>query len=549
MRKATKIVQVLLGVLMVAFFVSGCLITEVIQSALVAAGGEFTAKITISDMTSDTNPHDGALAILAPDDWEFVSGTYDSQVGKGSFKLDPNTPPVYGDLDAKLPPPAGMKWIRLLSDAAFANDANVVHEANITLKAGAKTGEFKIGYMVTKNTTDMLGSINVQDVDNSNAWADTSMNHTVVVTSGAAANILLNEAYSRGTADNPDWVELYNASEFPADVSGYKLYDNGGQAGSKPKKVLPAGTTIAAWGFLAVITDNTGDASDFGLGSGGDKVWLETPAGAVIDSSVFGAIQPDESWQRIPDGAALWRLNKPITRGATNVVVKLNEAFSRGTTTEPDWVELYNNSADTIDVSGYKVYDNGGQAGTKPKKTLPAGTTMLPKAYLVITVDNTGDASDFGLGSGGDKVWMEDSTGAVVDSVEFGALTQTQSFARVPDGGLWKISDVVTKGATNGGGSGVVTPAILVEEFELRQNYPNPFNPSTTIEFALAKAGEVQVAVFNLAGQKVAELANGRLNAGMHSFTFDAQGLPSGIYIYTVRSAGFSAARRMVLMK
>ncbi len=372
----------------------------------------------------------------------------------------------------------------------------------------------------------------------------------VLAVSGASAQstLFLNEAFSRGTDADPDWVELYNHSGATVDVGGYMVYDNGGQSGSKPKKTLPAGTTIAPWGFLVIVTDKTNDPADFGLGSGGDKVWLETPAGAVIDSSVFGAMQETESWQRIPDGGP-WKMSSPLTRGVTNVVVKLNEAFSRGTDAEPDWVELYNNCADTIDISGYLVYDNGGQSGSKPKKAVPAGTLLLPHDYLVITTDKTGAESDFGLGSGGDKVWLEDSTGTLVDSVEFGALTETQSYSRIPDGGLWQITETVTKGAANIGSTDVAADPEVVKEFHLGQNYPNPFNPSTQISFTLPHAADVQIAVYNLAGQKVAELANGRMSEGLHQLTFDARALPSGVYLLTIESAVFSASKRMVLMK
>jgi DNA-binding transcriptional MerR regulator len=260
------------------------------------------------------------------------------------------------------------------------------------------------------------------------------------------------------------------------------------------------------------------------------------------------APQQTESWQRIPDGGP-WKLSTPLTRGTSNLPLKLNEAFSRGTDTDPDWVELYNSCADTLDISGYKVYDNGGQAGTKPKKEVPAGTKLAPKGFLVIVVDKTGADSDFGLGSGGDKVWLEDAVGAVIDSVEFGALETTQSWARKPDAGLWQLSTIITKGFTNGDPTGVATAPRVVEGYLLTQNYPNPFNPSTRIDFTLPRQAEVQVAVYNLRGEMVAELVNGRLAAGSHQLTFNAEGLASGIYIYTIRSGEFTAAKRMVLMK
>ena len=228
----------------------------------------------------------------------------------------------------------------------------------------------------------------------------------------------------------------------------------------------------------------------------------------------------------------------------------MNEVFSRGTDAEPDWVELYNNTADTVDISGFKIYDNGGQSGSKAKKLIPSGTAIMPNGFYIVVVDDKSDPANFGLGSGGDKVWLENVTGVVVDSVEFGALTQTQSYSRIPDAGLWQVSDVVTKGLTNKvADTGVADRVAVVEEFRLEQNYPNPFNPVTRIAFTLHRSTEVQAAVYTLTGQMVAELANGKMSAGEHQLVFDGKDLPSGIYIYTIRSTGFSASKRMALVK
>ena len=49
---------------------------------------------------------------------------------------------------------------------------------------------------------------------------------------------------------------------------------------------------------------------------------------------------------------------------------KMNEVYSRGTTIAPDWIEIYNPSATVIDISGYKIYDNGGQSWFKAKKVI-----------------------------------------------------------------------------------------------------------------------------------------------------------------------------------
>ncbi len=86
-------------------------------------------------------------------------------------------------------------------------------------------------------------------------------------------------------------------------------------------------------------------------------------------------------------------------------------------------------------------------------------------------------------------------------------------------------------------------------EFMLSQNYPNPFNPSTEIAFNLPSAGTANLAVYNLLGEKVATIIDGRMDAGFHTVTFDAGSLASGVYVYTLQTAGKVESRKMVLLK
>lgn len=80
----------------------------------------------------------------------------------------------------------------------------------------------------------------------------------------------------------------------------------------------------------------------------------------------------------------------------------INELYSRGIATEPDWIEIFNPTSASIDITGYKIYDSGGNAGTKPKKEFPAGSIIPANGFLAITVDDTA-ASGFGLSSSGEK--------------------------------------------------------------------------------------------------------------------------------------------------
>jgi hypothetical protein len=91
--------------------------------------------------------------------------------------------------------------------------------------------------------------------------------------------------------------------------------------------------------------------------------------------------------------------------------------------------------------------------------------------------------------------------------------------------------------------------ADIPSTFELGQNYPNPFNPTTTLGYALPRAGRVSLKVFNVLGQEVATLIDGMQDAGYKSIEFNAEGLASGVYLYELRSGEFVATRKLLLLR
>ncbi len=86
-------------------------------------------------------------------------------------------------------------------------------------------------------------------------------------------------------------------------------------------------------------------------------------------------------------------------------------------------------------------------------------------------------------------------------------------------------------------------------EYRLEQNYPNPFNPASTINYSVKENGYVRLKVYDIIGNEVAELVNGNLDAGNYSVEFDAGGLPSGVYIYTIQVNNFFDSKKMILIK
>lgn len=300
-------------------------------------------------------------------------------------------------------------------------------------------------------------------------------------TSAPQAILKINEVFSRGTTENPDWIEIYNTSNFEANVGGFKIYDGDGQAGIIPKKEIPAGTLIPAHSWFVIVTDDS-ELSGFGLSSNGEQVWLENPVGIILDDVTFPALEANQSYGRYPDGDDNMQVLLVITPGAANDnttpppsgMAVINEVYPLGSVESPDWVEFFNPSENALDIGGYKIYDSGGQSGTKPKKEVPVGTILASGGWYVIVVDDE-DPSGFGLSSGGEKIWFENTEGTVVDSVEFPALEGDQSYGRYPDGDInWQILYIPTPGAANDNSAPPPLVTVVVNELFSRGTTEDP---------------------------------------------------------------------------
>jgi hypothetical protein len=88
-----------------------------------------------------------------------------------------------------------------------------------------------------------------------------------------------------------------------------------------------------------------------------------------------------------------------------------------------------------------------------------------------------------------------------------------------------------------------------VMTYYLGDNYPNPFNPTTTIEYSIAKPGHVELMVYNPLGQRVITLVDEHNSAGVHSVSFDASHLASGVYFYQISTNDFNRVKKMLLLK
>jgi hypothetical protein len=127
-----------------------------------------------------------------------------------------------------------------------------------------------------------------------------------------------------------------------------------------------------------------------------------------------------------------------------------------------------------------------------------------------------------------------------------GPVPPKPSFTKISENGRFSLR--VTKGTTTH-----LPGQELPQAFRMEQNYPNPFNPETQIRYSLPEAADVQLEVFNLAGQRVGSLVSGRQPAGQHTAVFDASALASGVYLYRIRATSqsglFTQTLKMSLVK
>ena len=153
----------------------------------------------------------------------------------------------------------------------------------------------------------------------------------------------------------------------------------------------------------------------------------------------------------------------------------------------------------------------------------------------------TSDSGIFISQDGGES-WSEFNNGLEIMNITRLVISSSEPimlYAGTRFGGVWTLD--------------ITTHVEFVEKkplaFYLRQNYPNPFNPSTKIQFSVPERVNVNLIVYNMLGQKVAQLAEGEVEGGTHEITFDASQLPSGVYIYRLQAGEFVESKKLIYIK
>ncbi len=287
-----------------------------------------------------------------------------------------------------------------------------------------------------------------------------------------------------------EFLELYNSGGAVLDLTG--VYWDGIDF------IFPPGSTMSPGATAVLIPDlnpaafaarNPGLAIAGtyrgSLANGGEKLRLFNPQGLLLLSVTY---KNSNGWPATANGGgrsleiidpvgdpndpANWQASVRVggSPGLVSVpptpVVRLNEIMAANSTladngvSPSDWIELYNDGAQTADLSDWSLTDDG-----NPRKfVFPTGTTLAPRSHLVIWCDHQTNApglhTDFGLKKEGVSVFLYDAQTNRLDAVTLGPQVTNYSVGRFQENGqAWQLSNP-SPGLTN-------TPAALASPSNL----------------------------------------------------------------------------------
>ncbi|MBI5388511.1 MAG: lamin tail domain-containing protein [Verrucomicrobia bacterium] len=295
---------------------------------------------------------------------------------------------------------------------------------------------------------------------------------------GDPHHLKLNEWLAASLTSYPyDYIEIYNPEAAPVALGGLHFTDT--LSGAPGRDRIRALSFIAAKGFTVFIADGNGNAGaehvNFRLTPFTGELGLLDQDLNLIDYLIYGPQTVDVSQGRSPNGGSAIVSFTQLTPGGPNPAapgpvgtqVVINEVLARNVSgltnfdgSTPEWVELFNPTANAINLSGYGLSD---LFALPFKFTFPPGASLASGEYLLVLCDDSQPASTnadagqlnagFGIRANGGSVYLFDATGAQLDGISYGVQARDLSIGRLPNGGTnWTIG-LATPGSLNLGTS------------------------------------------------------------------------------------------------
>ena len=296
-------------------------------------------------------------------------------------------------------------------------------------------------------------------------------------------------------------------------------------------------------------------------------------------------------WTQFPDSSQSMKIN--ITSGFT--LTATFESYSLGDSSRlvineinynsadnydtKDWIELYNNGVDSVDITGWYITDEN----VDNRYTFPETSVLHAGEYLVLAQDTVAFLNnfvspsyfygpfDFGFSGGGESIFLYDVSGVIVDKIEYNDSFPWPTEADGSGSTLELIHPDLNNelpeswAASDGYGSPGEQNSVfdllgnqktneMPNTFNLFSAYPNPFNSSVSIKFRMPNKELVDIIIFNILGEMVRILAEKEYKFGDNIIRWDGkdnQGrdLSTGVYFCNFKSKNYQKSMKLLLVK
>jgi hypothetical protein len=428
------------------------------------------------------------------------------------------------------------------------------HPSNQTVTVG-QTATFSVtaagtpllSYQWQKNNLDIAGATNASYTTPPTTLADsgamfrclvanfvgsaTSSSATLAVLSGVGPSITSHPANQTVTVGQTATFSVVATGTAPLSYQWQK--NNEDIAGATSASYTTPAVTLADWGatFRCVVTNGYGAATS----SQATLTVTQPSANAVINPSFESGTAP---WVFYTNRGGSFTAVPPGFVGSLAAKLNITGAGSNVQLYQPG-ISLQPSTAYRLSFAAYS--STGHDMSVFLHKHTAPYTSYGLSSYMV---DLTASWQTF--------TTVFTTTGFVGPVSDARLRFWLPSFAAAGD--MYFIDNVVLERIAGPAPSlsdlTMQSEPQVVTEFSLKRNYPNPFNPTTNFGFAIAKSGFVALKVFDVLGREVATMVSEELPAGEYTRTWDASGLPSGVYFYRLQVLGaFVETKRLLIIK